>query len=274
MHQATADKSQIMADIQKNHYIPGTPEWTEAQKKLQQVETKLQIAMGSLGLRAQSIQLRRNDQNANFYGMGPDGNPLPNAPQFQDDAGNVTTGGLKGAKTAVTQQGKVGQFKDLQGSVTHTQDALESLHRSGGALSDAQMVAAMSDPHSSIGKYVNGQLVRGNLNDQQIQALGALNQLREQIGILRSTTGGTAAEAQAQRMLETLPAPGDSPAIVRNKLHEINGVLSRLTPSVPTIAGGLSIGGKGGHGGGKNQETRTYQGHTYVKGADGWHLQQ
>ncbi len=138
----------------------------------------------------------------------------------------TSTGGLKGAKTAITQQGKVGQFRDLEGSVTHAQTALEALHNSGSALSDAKMVAAMSDPHSTIGQYVNGQLVRGNLNDQQVQALGALNQLRERIGILRSTTGGTAAEAQAQRMLETLPTAGDSPAIVRNKLKEINGVLS------------------------------------------------
>jgi len=280
IHEANAQKAKIFGDIAKNKYMPGTQEYDREMEHIHRLERQQQIALANVGLRAQGEQRRQNDQNANFYGTGPDGNPLPNAPQFQDDEGNVTTGGLKGAKTAITQQGKVGQFRDLEGSVTHAQTALEALHNSGSALSDAKMVAAMSDPHSTIGQYVNGQLVRGNLNDQQVQALGALNQLREQIGILRSTTGGTAAEAQAQRMLETLPTAGDSPAIVRNKLKEINGVLSRLTPSVPTTAGGLSVGGKGGRTATKSpstqgtQETRTYQGHTYVKGADGWHLQQ
>jgi hypothetical protein len=246
MHEATADKAKIQADIAKNHYIPGTPEFAEQQRKLQQVDQRLGVAMGSLGLRAQGLGMRREMINANLYGVGADGQPLTGAPQIVGEDGQTHTVGLRAANTAIKQQKGVGTFNDLVGSVDTTRKALEELHSSGGSFADAQMIAAMNDPHSMIGKYVNGQLVKGNLNDKQIDALGAVNQLREQIGILRASTGGTAAEAQAQRMLDTLPTAGDSPAIVRNKLKQIDGVLQRLSPSVTGVQGGLKPGASGG----------------------------
>jgi hypothetical protein len=120
-----------------------------------------------------------------------------------------------------------------------------------------------------VGKYVNGQLVKGNLNDKQIEALGAVNQLREQIGILRASTGGTAAEAQVQRMLDTLPTAGDSPAIVRNKLKQIDGVLQRLSPSVTGVHGGLSVGARSGATPKSYQQTATGPGGHKIGSNDG-----
>jgi hypothetical protein len=250
IHEANAQKAKVLADIAKNKYLPGTPEYEREMETIHRLERQQQIALASVGLRAQSVQLRRNDQNANFYGLGPDGNPLPNAPQFEDDEGNVTTGGLKGASTAIKAQGKAGQFKDLGGSIQHAYESLEALHNNGGDLSDPRVVAAMSDPNSMIGKVLNGKIVKGGLSDQQVKAIGALNQLREQAGILRQSTGGTAAEAQAQRILETIPTAGDTRATARNKFDELNAVYGRLAPSVVTTAGGLSVGGRGGRTGG------------------------
>lgn len=246
LHDANAEKAKIQADIAKNHYLPGTPEYAENQRKLDQVDQRLRATMGSLGLRAQGLGLRREQMNANLYGVGPDGQPLPGAVQIDNGEGGTTTVGLRAGANAAKQQKAAATFNDLVGSTQHTADALENLHRGGGSLADAKVMAAMSDPHSLVGRYVNGQLVRGNLNDREIQALGALNQLREQIGILRSTTGGTAAEAQAQRMLETLPAPGDSPAIVRNKLKELQGVIQRVSPAISGVSGGIKPGGRSG----------------------------
>lgn len=248
MHEATASKSSIMADIQKNHYIPGTPEWTEAQKKLQQVDQRLKVAMGSLGLRAQGLELRRENQQANLYGTDMQGNALPGAPQLENDDGNMQTVGLRAGNLAVKQQGKVTSFNDLQGSAQHTREALDALHASGADLSDPKVVAAMSDPTSMVGKIVNGKLVRGSLSDAQVKAIGAINQLREQIGIMRSTTGGPAAEAQAQRMLSALPEAGDSKSTAINKLNELDGVITRLRPGAVHVAGGLKVAGQGSTG--------------------------
>ena len=241
---------QEMADanaaLKKAQNDPSSPAFRLAQQRVDVARQNANTAYSRLGLQAQGLGMRREMMNANLYGVGADGQPLTGAPQIVGEDGQTHTVGLRAANTAIKQQKGVGTFNDLVGSVDTTRKALESLHNSGGSFADAKMIAAMQDPHSMIGKYVNGQLVKGNLNDKQIEALGAVNQLREQIGILRASTGGTAAEAQAQRMLDTLPAAGDSPAIVRNKLKQIDGVLQRLSPSVTSVKGGLQVGARPG----------------------------
>lgn len=268
MHQATADKSQIMADIQKNHYMPGTPEFDEAQRKLSQVDKRMQVAMAGLGLRAKGLELRQENTNASLYGTDNAGNALPGAAQITGDAGQQTTVGSKFAPGAIKQQKSVGSFNDLAGSIGHTRNALTQFFTEGGSLSDPQIVAAMTDPNSTIGKVINGKLVQGGLSPSAITAINAVRQLHEQAGILRSTTGGTSSEAGAQRILDVVPSSGDANAVALNKLAEQEQVLGRLAPGQTHVQGGLSV---------KNPtaplETRTYQGHIYVKGPQGWHLQ-
>lgn len=242
MHEATAEKSKIQSDIAKNHFIPGTPEFEEAQRKLAQVDKRMQVAMQSLTLRAQGLKLRQNDQNANFYGLGPDGQPLPNAPQYTDEAGNVTTGGLKGAPLASRQQAKVGTFNDLVGSVSHLRNAIQAYEAEGGDMSDPTLTAAATDPHSVVGKVIQGKLVTGGLSPAALTLLNAQRQTMEQAGILRSTTGGTSSEAGAQRILAVVPQFGsDTNDSARSKLDEQEGVLARLKPSLTAIAGGQHV---------------------------------
>jgi hypothetical protein len=271
MHQATADKSAIMADIQKNHYIPGTPEWTEAQRKLQQVDQKLQVAMGSLGLRAKGLQLRQNNQNADFYGTGPDGSPLPGTPQITDDQGNVTNLGRRNANTAIRQQGKVVTFNDLSGSVTHLRDAIKAYEATGGDLSDATLAAAAADPNSTVGKIIQGKLVTGGLSKEAINLLNAQRQTMEQAGILRSTTGGTSSEAGAQRILEVVPKFGsDTNASAYNKLNQQEEVLRRLAPGQVGVTGGAGVKHRGGAGGGQTyKQTASGQGGHKIGSNDG-----
>jgi hypothetical protein len=246
MHQSITEKNNLQAEIQAKHYIPGTEEYNQWRQKMDQVDKRLQMSLVSLGNAQQRLQLRKNDQQANFYGLGPDGKALPNAPLFQDDAGNITVGGLKGAKTAITQQGNAVGYRDLGGSIAHAKAAIAALHASGDDLSDPLIVEAMSNPTSTIGKVINGKLVKGNLSDAQVSAIGALNQLREQAGLLRAATKGTASEGATERVLETIPTAGDNAATANNKFAEMEGVYNRLTPGVVTIGGGLSVGGKGG----------------------------
>lgn len=232
------------AALKKAQNDPSSPAFRLAQQRVQVAQQNASTAYGRLGLQREGIGMRREMMDANLYGKGADGQPLVGAPQIVGEDGQTHTVGLRAANTAIKQQKGVGTFNDLVGSVNTTRQAMEGLHSDGGSFADAKMIAAMNDPHSMVGKYVNGQLVKGNLNDKQIEALGAVNQLREQIGILRASTGGTAAEAQAQRMLDTLPTAGDSAAIVRNKLKQIDGVLQRLSPSVTSVRGGLSVGAR------------------------------
>jgi hypothetical protein len=241
MHQATADKSALVAEQLKNHYIPGTPEWDEYQRKMAQVDKRLQVAVAGLGLRAQGLDLRRQNTEASLYGTDESGNPLPGAPQITDDQGNVQVIGSKNAGHAIAQQKAVGSFNDLSGSNGHTRNALIQLYQEGGSLSDPRVVAAMSDPNSTIGKVINGKLVQGGLSPTEITAINAVRQLHEQAGILRSTTGGTSSEAGAQRILDVVPSAGDSNAVALSKLDEQEAVLRRLSPGMTGVSGGLSV---------------------------------
>jgi len=241
MHQATADKNKIVAEIQQNHYIPGTPEYVEAQRKMAQVDQRLNVSMSSLGLRAQGLDLRRQNTNAALYGTDNAGNALPGSAQIAGDDGQMTTVGAKFAPHAITQQKNVGSFNDLSGSVGHTRNALTQFFNEGGSLSDPRIVAAMSDPHSTIGKVINGKIVTNGLSPAAVTAINSVRQLHEQAGILRSTTGGTASEAGAQRILDVVPSAGDNNAMALSKLDQQDEVLKRLAPGMTGVSGGVKV---------------------------------
>jgi hypothetical protein len=247
MHQATADKSAIMADISKNHYIPGTPEFDEAQRKLAQVDKRMQVAMAGLGLRSQSLDLRRQNTNAALYGTDNAGNALPGAAQITGDDGTGTTVGSKFAPTAIKANAKTATFNDLTGSVSHLRNAIKAYEAEGGDMSDPRLAAAAADPHSTVGKVIQGKLVTGGLSPTAITLLNAQRQTEEQAGILRSTTGGTSSEAGAQRILAVVPHFGsDTNQSAYSKLDEQENVLKRLTPGQTHVQGGVSVSHPGG----------------------------
>jgi hypothetical protein len=255
MHQATADKNAVTSEIAQNKYKPGTPEYNDAQRRLSQVDQRLQVAMGSLGLRAQGLQLRKQNTDASLYGTDLDGNPLPGATQITGDNGAVTTVGSKNAGHAITQQGAVGGFKDLSGSLVHTRAALQDFFNEGGSLSDPKMAAAMSDPEGVTSQVIHGWIQSG-MSPRAVAALTALKQYHEQAGILRTATKGTSSEAGAQRILETAPTAGDANDVALSKLNEGQNVIDRLTPGVSTVSGGLHVKptGNGSAGGDSGQK--------------------
>lgn len=242
MHQATADKNKVLSDIQQNHYIPGTPEFDEAQRKLAQIDQRQKIAMAGLGLRAQGLELRKENTDATLYGTDTSGKALPGSAQIAGDNGQTQTIGSKFAPTAIKQQNNVGSFNDLSGSVSHLRNAIKAYEAEGGDMSDARLAAAAADPSSTVGKVVQGKLVTNGLSPAAITLLNAQRQTMEQAGILRKTTGGTASEAGAQRILEVVPKFGsDTNTSAYNKLDEQEGVLQRLAPGVTGVAGGMSV---------------------------------
>jgi len=248
LHNSTAKKNDLLTEAKVNSYIPGTNEYAQWKKKVDQVDQQHAIALQALGLRGEGLQLRRNDQQANFYGLGPNGEPLPNAPQFEDDDGNVVTGGLKGAKTAITQQGAVGQFKDLAGSIKRTGAYLDTLHNSGSSLSDVRVIDALNGAEGGVlSTAIRSNLLKSGLSPEQVNAVAGLASFREQLGTLRAAAKGSTAEAQTQRMLEAAPTAGDTPELANRKMLELQATYDRLAPSVSTIGGGLSLGGRGGH---------------------------
>lgn len=257
MHDATAQKDAIQTEIQSNHYKPGTPEYAEAQRKLNQVDQRLHVALAGLGLRAQGLELRKENTQAALYGTDLSGNALPGAAQITDSAGNTTTVGSKNAPHAISQQSAVGSFNDLSGSIDHTESALKNYFSEGGSLTDPRVISALNDKSTPTAQWVGG-LVQSGLSPAAIAAVTALRQNHEQAGILRKATGGTASEAQAQRILETAPMPGDTNDMALSKIQEQKNVRDRLAPGMTGVAGGVAVTGKKGPSSPPSSEVEEY----------------
>lgn len=243
MHDATADKDAIQSEIAKNHYVPGTPQYEEAQRRLEQADQRIHVALAGLGLRAQGLDLRKQNTQASLYGTDMAGNALPGAAQITDSNGNTTTVGSKNAGHAITQQGAVGAFNDLSGSVDHTEGALRGMFADGGHLTDPDVISALSDHSTPMAQWIGG-LIASGLSPAKIAAVTAIRQNHEQAGILRKSTGGTASEAGSQRILDTAPGAGDTDEIALSKVAEQKNVRDRLAPGMTGVAGGVQVSGK------------------------------
>ena len=115
MHQATADSDAIKSEITRNKYQPGTPEYADAQRRLQQVDRRLQVATAGLGL-------RRDNFNMKAYNVGPDGKVLPGSLVGEDgvaigtaNAANVRPTGQERNKgdMANSAQEQLGTLKSI-----------------------------------------------------------------------------------------------------------------------------------------------------------------
>jgi hypothetical protein len=211
-----------------------------AQARREVAQGQLSLAGQRLAISRAGLGLRQENTEANLFGT-VGGRPVPNAPMIPQADGTLRVGGLRGAPNAEAQQGKVISFNDLQGSAEHAMNALNALHATGADLSDAKVIAAMHDPSTAAGKYINGKFIKPSLSTQQIEAINSLNQLREQAGIMRTLTKGTGAEAQAQRVLDTLPTAGDSKATAVDKMRQMQLVMGRLAPGVSGVAAGAQV---------------------------------
>lgn len=222
-------------ELTKSKNDPNSPAYKLALAKLQVAQQNASAA----GLRAETY---KNMYLQRAYNIGADGQVLAGAPIITGEGGKESVVGTGNAPLAVKQQNKVVTFNDLKGSYSNLRTAMKDYESSGGDMSDARLTAAASDPESTIGKIINGKLITNGLSDKAITLLNAQRQAQEQAGILRATTGGTNAEAGAQRILETIPKFGqDTNKSAYNKLDEGDIVLRRLAPGQTRVAGGITV---------------------------------
>jgi hypothetical protein len=126
MHDATAEKEAIQSDIAKNHYIPGTPEYAEAQRKLSQVDQRLGVAMAGLGLRRESLNLTRDNYLANNLGVDDQGNPLPGS-MITDSGQTVGSKFSTNVRPTMTER-KTGDLAQSAVNQVHTMRSIVQAH--------------------------------------------------------------------------------------------------------------------------------------------------
>lgn len=239
---AQAEQADATAAMNKAKNDPSSPSFLIAKQRADTALGMMKVAVQRVALAGQNTEMRREITNASLHGTDNSGNPLAGAAQIEGDNGQLQTIGTKFAPTAIKQQKTVTSFNDLSGSVQHLRQAIKAYEAEGGDMSDARLAAAAADPHSTLGKVINGKLITGGLSPTAIQLLNAQRQTMEQAGILRSTTGGTSSEAGAQRILEVVPQFGrDSNKSAYNKLDEQEVTLKRLAPGQTRVHGGASV---------------------------------
>lgn len=210
MHDATAEKDAIMSEIQKNHYVPGTPEYVEAQRKLAQIDTRLQIGLGNLGLRAKDFSLKA-------YGT-VNGEEVPGA--LHDQFGNpVGTAMQANVRPTTTERDAAGRAEDLTAIQGRIEQALQDpeirdyLGPIGGRLAEAQgklgtlpsKVAQFQNDLVSYGAFQAGlHPVRGiGALEYFDRVMGGLHQTPEQLAGKLKSNAATAGTVQQEGTMPT-----------------------------------------------------------------------
>lgn len=245
LHEATADKDNINAEIAQNHYVQGTPEYDEAQRRLSQVDQRLHVAMAGLGLRAEGLNLRKENQAALNTGVDPStGKPFAGAEQIADDEGNPTPVGARFAGHAVTSQSNAAQFNDVHGSLDTLESAARDLTQKGGSLNSPSIVAALAHPETSPAKFIQS-LDRANLTPEERAYVIANQGAHENVQALRKSAGGTATDSAVDKLDQLIPG-ASTPDLdyLLGQTGQIRATAERLGKGATTTTGGLTVRGQ------------------------------
>jgi hypothetical protein len=247
LHQATADKDNINAEIAQNHYVQGTPEYDEAQRKLAQVDQRLGVAIAGLGIKRENLQLRKDNQAALNTGIDPEtGKPYVGAGEIADDDGNLHTVGSRFAGHAITSQSNAAQFNDVHGAIDTLEGAAKALVDKGGSLNSPAIAFALSQPATTPSKFIQS-LDKAGLTPEERAYVIANAGAHENIQALRKSAGGTATDSAVEKLDQLIPG-ASTPDIdyLLGQTGQIRATAERLGKGATTAAGGLKVRGQQG----------------------------
>lgn len=210
MHQATADKDQIQAEIAQNHYVPGTPEYAEAQRKLAQVDERLKVALGNLGL-------RHNEFTMHAFGT-VNGQELPGVLHDEEGipVGSVFGGNVKPTTTARDAASRAEDLTAIQSRIEQglkDPEIAQYMGPIGGRLAEAEgklgtlpaKVAQFQNDLVSYGAFQAGlHPVRGiGALEYFDKVMGGLHQTPEQLRGKLASNAATAGTVQQEGTMPT-----------------------------------------------------------------------
>lgn len=194
---------------------------------------------------ADAAQLRANAYALNAYGAnyGTDvaGNPLQGATEL-----GGRTVGSRFQSSVQKQQSNVAQFNDVLGATRTLENTAKALVLKGGksALSSPVIAAALAEPASTYGKWVQAKTATGQLSPEQRDYVTNLRAFRENLQALRKSAGGGVSDSQVDRLMEMAPgaATPDIDYLLR-QTNQIRMTANRLSKGIPKVVGGEQIEG-------------------------------
>lgn len=166
---------------------------------------------------------------------------------FQDsESGELRTGNSlealqSGQPTVTTANGdkistRVALANDITQSLKNVKEKTHVLDTSTAGR--ALISAALADPEATTTKFVQGSIINQLNPDEQDYVINVLN-AREQIMGLRKTLGGTGSDAQAAKVLQTIPGGNTaSKAFADKQIDTALGVVGRLNAGRPNLGSG------------------------------------
>lgn len=264
--QAHVGLMQAQAELAHSKNDPNSPAFKQAQQRLA-------VAASNANAANQRATAYMGNYNLHATGTDLNGNVLSGATLISDDEGNQHAVGTSFQGQAAKAQSASAQFNDVHGALDSTEKAARDMATAGHAFNDANVISALrgvpKDP-TLAGDYVRS-LSNSTLTPSQRNYVAAVSAMRENIQALRKSAGGSTSDSQVNRLEAMLPneSTPDLDTAMR-QLNQVRQTALRLGPGAPQVKGGLSVPRQKS----PAAETRVYQGHTYVKGGDGWHLQQ
>lgn len=126
LQDAQAERTQLQSENLANKYQPGTPQYEEWNRKLEQADERMKLAMAGLGLRRESLGLTRDNYLANNLGVDSQGNPLPGS--LVTDTGQPVGSRFSTNVRPTSQERKVGDLAQSAVNQVHTMRQIIHAH--------------------------------------------------------------------------------------------------------------------------------------------------
>ena len=246
---AHTEEAEATAALKKAQNDPSSPAYRLALSRVQVAQQNARTAQGKLSLYGQSLDLRRENMNANLFGLGPDGQPIAGATQIFDDAGNGHIVGPKFAGAATKANANAGQFNDVHGALDSVDNAARNLVASGGSLNSPGVIAALTHTHDANGGWIHGSITNflkgenaASLTPTERAYVQNIEAAHENVQALRKSVGGGVSDSQVNR-LDALVPGATTPDLdyALGQTNQIRSTATRLGQGVAQTTGGLTI---------------------------------
>lgn len=234
MDRANTTLAKARADLAEAQSDPNSPAYRLAMARIETAQRNADAA----AVRANAYAL-----NATGANLGTDtaGKPLQGSTVLSG-----TPVGSRFQSTVQNQQGRVAQFNDVLGATRTLEATARQLVSKEGknALSSPTVAAALAEPDSTYGKWIQGQVATGRMTPLQRNYVTNLRAYRENLQALRKSAGGGVSDAQVDRLMEMAPGAGtpDLDYLLR-QTAQIRATANRLAEGIPNVTGGIPVEG-------------------------------
>ena len=212
----------------------------------QQTSQRLAVAQQNANAAGERAKAYMGRYMQSAYNVGLNGDVLQGAPVISDDNGGQAVVGTGNAAQATKAQSNVGMFNEVENATSSMRKTAAKLVQSGGKLNSPTVAAAIADPKTTSGQWLQGAVANSNLTPAERDYVIAVKAYKERLQPLRKSAGGGVSDSQVDRLMTLAPsAATPDPDYLNRQLDQIDQLRTNLAKGVTTATGGLKVRGQG-----------------------------